>query len=99
MRKAVIIKTGDTFGEIASRLSDFEGWILAGLKMDMENIRVVDVTRGERLPGKHNADTGGNCNTGTVRGINQQLLIESILSVQRPVIFQVLHLDIGTLGF
>lgn len=50
MKNAVIIKTGDTFPEISSTLKDFEDWIIEGLKISPETIKVVDVPRGDSLP-------------------------------------------------
>ncbi len=51
MKKVVIIKTGDTFPAISKKLKDFEDWIIQGLGVDPKNTSIVDVPRGQRLPG------------------------------------------------
>ena len=48
MGKILIVKTGSTLPELQARRGDFEDWTLARLGVDAA--RVVDVTRGERLP-------------------------------------------------
>ena len=50
MKKAVVIKTGDTFPAISSILKDFEDWIIRGLGVNPADIRVVDLPHGRELP-------------------------------------------------
>ncbi len=50
MKKAVVIKTGDTFPKISSELGDFEDWIITGLGIDPSTISVRDVAKGQGLP-------------------------------------------------
>ena len=50
MKKAVVIKTGDTFPIISSELDDFEDWIITGLGLDPEAIKVTDVAKDQGLP-------------------------------------------------
>ena len=50
MKKIMIMKVGSTFPELVARRGDFEDWILAGMGVERERVRVVDVSAGERLP-------------------------------------------------
>lgn len=50
MKKTIIIKTGNTFPEIACQLGDFETWIIKGLGKASSQIKIVDVLKGEPLP-------------------------------------------------
>ena len=50
MKKIIILKTGDTFPAMAKSLGDFEDWIFKGLGVEKDNIRVVDIPKGEALP-------------------------------------------------
>lgn len=52
MQKTMIIKTGDTFPDIARSLGDFEDWIRKGMGLSADHIQVVDVARGQALPEK-----------------------------------------------
>ncbi|MCP4023455.1 MAG: glutamine amidotransferase [Desulfobacteraceae bacterium] len=50
MKKIVIIKTGDTFPNIADKYGDFEDWIISSLAVDKGLIKVVDAEKQEALP-------------------------------------------------
>jgi len=50
MKKIIILKTGDTFPAMTKSLGDFEDWIFKGLGVGKDNIRVVDIPKGEALP-------------------------------------------------
>ncbi len=50
MKKIIIIKAGDTFPAMAKKLGDFEDWIATGLCVNKEDVRVVDVPKGDKLP-------------------------------------------------
>jgi len=50
MKKILIIKAGSTFPSLVARRGDFEDWILAGMRVERERVRVVDVSIGENLP-------------------------------------------------
>jgi len=50
MKKIIILKADDTLPSIAGQFGDFEDWIFKGLGVEKENIRVVDIPRGEALP-------------------------------------------------
>ncbi len=50
MKKIIVLKTGDTFLDIQTRLDDFEDWIIKGMEVDRHLIQVVDLPRGESLP-------------------------------------------------
>ncbi len=50
MKKIVIIKTGNTFPELANRRGDFEDWILNGMGLERQDAQIVDVSQGEALP-------------------------------------------------
>ena len=45
-----VIKAGSTHPEIAAEHGDFEDWIVAGLGLPDDRIRVIDAQRGEPLP-------------------------------------------------
>ncbi len=51
-KKTVIIKTGDTFPDIARSLGDFEDWVRKGMGLSDDHTQVVDVARGQALPEK-----------------------------------------------
>lgn len=50
MKKIYIIKTGDTLSDIADRFSDFEDWIIRGLKVDPSEVTVFDAVNNRDLP-------------------------------------------------
>ena len=50
MNRILIIKTGKTGDDLRARKGDFEDWILAGMCMEKENARVIDVEAGDPLP-------------------------------------------------
>lgn len=50
MKKICIIKTGDTFPEIAQSLKNFEDWIITGLNVDPKLTRVIDAANNDPLP-------------------------------------------------
>ncbi len=47
--RLLIIKTGSTMDP--SRRGDFEHWFMAGVGLDPDQVKVVDVQRDEPLPG------------------------------------------------
>jgi GMP synthase (glutamine-hydrolysing) len=51
MKPILIIKTGSTFPEISKDRGDFEDWIIAGMGIDRKKFLIVNVSRGELLPG------------------------------------------------
>jgi GMP synthase (glutamine-hydrolysing) len=61
--RIIVLKLGDTLPALKARKGDFEDWIVAGLGMAPEEVRVVDVPRGEPLP--HISDHGGIIITGS----------------------------------
>lgn len=46
----LIIKTGTTFTDLATRRGDFEDWFVKGLDIRRSGAQVVDVARGDPLP-------------------------------------------------
>jgi GMP synthase (glutamine-hydrolysing) len=46
----LIIKTGSTLPGLKSRRGDFENWIMTGMRVNADEVTVVDVTAGEPLP-------------------------------------------------
>jgi GMP synthase (glutamine-hydrolysing) len=46
----LIIKTGSTLPGLKSRRGDFEDWIMTGMRVNADEVTVVDVTAGEPLP-------------------------------------------------
>jgi GMP synthase (glutamine-hydrolysing) len=93
MKKAVIIKTGDTYPEISSRLNDFEAWIIAGLKIKPELLDVIDLPRGGRLP--EPSGLGGVVIAGSHAMVTQDL--EWSLKVERWLP-KVVKADVPVLG-
>ena len=54
-RKALcIIKLGSTDPELRARFGDFEHWIRAGLNSTDQQIRIIDVQKGQALAGPEN---------------------------------------------
>jgi len=51
MKKIIILKAGDTFPAMAKSFGDFEDWIIKGLGIGKESTRVVDIPKGDLLPG------------------------------------------------
>ncbi len=51
MKKIIILKADDTLPSIAGQFGDFEDWIFKGLCVGKDNVMVVDIIRGEALPG------------------------------------------------
>jgi GMP synthase (glutamine-hydrolysing) len=51
--KPLIIKTGSSIPALVAQKGDFEDWILAGMGLMRENVHIVDVAKGGKLP---NAD-------------------------------------------
>jgi len=47
----VVVKAGDTFPELIREYGNFEDWIIQGLGRDRSCCRVVNVEKGEELPG------------------------------------------------
>lgn len=50
-RPLVVVKAGDTFPELIREYGDFEDWIIKGLGCDASCCQVVNVEKGEALPG------------------------------------------------
>jgi len=50
MRKLLIIKTGETLPSLLSRRGDFQDWILSGMGVRADDVMVLDVRDGSRLP-------------------------------------------------
>ncbi|MGA2478981.1 MAG: glutamine amidotransferase, partial [Spirochaetia bacterium] len=48
--RILVLKLGDTLPALKARKGDFEDWIVAGLGVAREEVRVVDVPRGDPLP-------------------------------------------------
>ena len=48
--RILVLKLGDTLPALKARKGDFEDWIVAGLGVAREDVRVVDVPRGDPLP-------------------------------------------------
>lgn len=46
----LVIKTGQTFEDLAERRGDYEDWFLAGLGVAADDARVVDVRTGASVP-------------------------------------------------
>jgi GMP synthase (glutamine-hydrolysing) len=46
----LVLKLGSTYPALRESRGDFEDWILAGLNVDREEARVVDVPAGEPIP-------------------------------------------------
>jgi GMP synthase (glutamine-hydrolysing) len=51
MKSILIIKTGSTFPAISKDRGDFEDWIIAGTGLSRNHFLIVDVSRGQILPG------------------------------------------------
>jgi GMP synthase (glutamine-hydrolysing) len=49
-RYPAIIKLGSTMPELATRRGDFEDWILNGMKLTRDDVRIVDPTQDHALP-------------------------------------------------
>ena len=71
MKKIVIMKVGSTFSELVARRGDFEDWIVAGMGAEREQVRVVDVSAGEELPG--HGEVAGVVITGSHSMVTQHL--------------------------
>ena len=50
IEKLLIIKTGETLPSLLRRRGDFEDWILSGLGVRADDVMVIDVREGSRLP-------------------------------------------------
>jgi len=50
LKKIIIIKTGNTFSNIADIYGDFEDWIAKSLGIESSKIKIVDVPKKEPLP-------------------------------------------------
>lgn len=70
-KKIVIMKVGSTFPQLAARRGDFEDWVLAGMGVERERARVVDVSAGEPLPDY--SETSGVVITGSHAMVTQHL--------------------------
>ena len=51
MSEVLILKTGTTLDPLRARRGDYEDWIVAGLGVSAQAVRVVAVFEGESLPG------------------------------------------------
>ncbi len=45
-----IIKLGSTMPSLATRHGDFEDWVISGMGLTRDDVRVIDPTQGEALP-------------------------------------------------
>jgi GMP synthase (glutamine-hydrolysing) len=61
--RVVILKLGSTFPFLAETMDDFEDWVMSGLKLPRERVRVCRVAHGEALPTLR--DTAGAVITGS----------------------------------
>jgi GMP synthase (glutamine-hydrolysing) len=50
MRRILVIKTGTTLPSLLARQGDFEDWVISGLGVPLDQIRVVNVQAGDALP-------------------------------------------------
>ncbi len=53
----LIVKAGETFPSLISRRGDFEDWIIAGMGLTRDSVRVIDV-RKTPLPSAHDMCSG-----------------------------------------
>lgn len=49
-RKLILLKAGSTFPDVAARLGDFDAWLLPGLNLPADRIKVVEIWRDAPLP-------------------------------------------------
>jgi GMP synthase (glutamine-hydrolysing) len=49
-RKILIVKTGSSYPDLVARRGDFEDWFLAGMQVDPNQTKIVDVGNGRPLP-------------------------------------------------
>jgi GMP synthase (glutamine-hydrolysing) len=50
MGRLFIIKVGDTFPELAKEHGDFDRWVAAGLGLDVDELAVAQIHKGDALP-------------------------------------------------
>lgn len=49
-KKIYILKTGSTFQSIKKKYGDFEDWIIKGLNVDSNDVKIINVVEGKSLP-------------------------------------------------
>lgn len=50
MKDLLIIKPGNTYPEISSKMGDFDEWIVKSMNLDMERVDVINIHNGQQLP-------------------------------------------------
>ena len=71
MRPLLIIKVGRTLPAIAAKRHDFEDWIISGMEIPREQVKVVEVNTGIKLP--HYDEISGVVITGSHNMVTEQL--------------------------
>lgn len=71
MRPLLIIKVGRTLPAIVTKRRDFEDWIISGMGIAQEQVKVVEVNTGGRLP--HYDEISGIVVTGSHNMVTEHL--------------------------
>lgn len=71
MKNLIIIKTGATFPEIASRCGDFDDWVRQGLGLSQAPVVTIDAQNGASLPDA--SDCAGVVITGSHAMVTERL--------------------------
>lgn len=93
MKKIVVIKTGSTFAGIKERLGDFEDWIIKGLRVDTDDIMVIDAPFCENLPDRN------KCRAVVIAGSHDMVTDNPDWSVRiEKWVLQIMEKQIPVLG-